>query len=190
MKKVCNFILICLILSIFSGCCWYRLLGAKSGGYITTASLKYYNKNITKENQKIYADCVDKYFVDYKCKYEYETKNSPSRIDPDTYIPATHHYAISFAVFSNNDFITDYTGTPKNSDSPTNNQYSNFVKQYTSDLQNNNDNLKENDKAILLQGLQEWTKIRFEQCGANVYTIEERCLALDSVGLRPDWCKK
>lgn len=38
--------------------------------------------------------------------------------------------------------------------------------------------------------LRDLASIQYEQCGKNVYTIEERCAALAAVDIRPDWCKK
>lgn len=37
--------------------------------------------------------------------------------------------------------------------------------------------------------LRDLASIQYEQCGENVYTIEERCAALAAVDIRPDWCK-
>ena len=48
--------------------------------------------------------------------------------------------------------------------------------------------LYQSTPAETMRGLRDWTKMLYEQCGAEVYTTEERCAALAAVDIAPDWC--
>lgn len=135
----------------------------------TRNSLLLYIQSIDPEDVVEYDTCVKNAYIIYYKKYYKET--------PQKEIPSHAGSMLYYISHSQNEYIkTKENASPYN--------YRFYV-----------DEMKQAWQGIEvpeppMRFLRDLTSIQYEQCGENVYTIEERCAALAAVDIRPDWCKK
>lgn len=171
--KAKNILSILTMLSIGSSCCLFPVVPGYTQRVVVgdnaRKSCYLHVSTVSRNELQKYIECIEITYSKYSRKHY--VRNSSNKISTD---PGAEVFYISSAQ-------NRYIDTPEKASPYNYGDVVNHISTLFSEI---------DDPERTRRFLRDLASIQYEQCGKNVYTIEERCAALAAVDIRPDWCKK
>lgn len=170
--KIKNTLLILAMLSTGSSCCLFPIVPGYTQRVVVgdnaRKSCYLYISTVSQDQLQKYVECVETRYSEYSRKYYVHNSSDKPRTDPGAEI-----FYISSAQ-------NQYIDTPQRASPYSYGDVVNYISTLFAEV---------DEPERTRRFLRDLASIQYEQCGENVYTIEERCAALAAVDIRPDWCK-